>query len=438
MNKSWLLGVSCLLTSLNLAASLEALPELNIHSQKVSVSGLSSGGYMAQQLHMAYSERFMAAAILAGGPYYCAENNIGLALRRCMKPTLLDMPDAERLAWLTREFEGRGGLAPLNNLRDDRVWIFSSPLDSVVHQSVADVLVDYYSRFVPAERLRYINAIGGEHAMPTDDFGHSCDHLGEKANPDDHFINNCGYDAAGELLKYSYNRLKRPNEDELRGRIIAFDQSLYLDSPAQHGMGSQGFAYVPQGCEKGKRCKLHVALHGCLQGYDRIGLTYVQNAGYNEWADSNAMVVLYPQATESLHETNGNGCWDWWGYDDADYATRQGRQMQAIMAMVNQLSRGDDNSPEPAAPERLRLSNLTAPSLTLEWDAVPGAASYAVYHAEVSGGPYLQLRADGLVVPRVSLDAPLDSTHYYVVVAIDVSGTEGGPSNEVAVTLPGL
>ena len=56
-------------------------------------------------------------------------------------------------------------------------------------------------------------------------------------------------------------------------------------------------------------CKLHIALHGCLQHAKKIGDVYVRNAGYNEVADLNDFIILYPQATTST--SNPNGCWDW-------------------------------------------------------------------------------------------------------------------------------
>ena len=68
-----------------------------------------------------------------------------------------------------------------------------------------------------------------------------------------------------------------------------------------------------------------------------FGMTYVRNAGYNRWADTNRIIVLYPQATTS--SGNPNGCWDWWGYDDENYATRTGSQLCAIKNMVDRLTR---------------------------------------------------------------------------------------------------
>ena len=67
---------------------------------------------------------------------------------------------------------------------------------------------------------------------------------------------------------------------------------------------------------------MHIALHGCLQSFGNIGEDYVRHAGYNEWADSNHIIVLYPQTTRRrlprCGMTNPQACWDWWGYLDAD------------------------------------------------------------------------------------------------------------------------
>ena len=50
-----------------------------------------------------------------------------------------------------------------------------------------------------------------------------------------------------------------------------------------------------------------------------FGTTFVRIIGYNKWADTNRIIVLYPQATPT--SSNPLGCWDWWGYDDPSYAT---------------------------------------------------------------------------------------------------------------------
>ena len=69
----------------------------------------------------------------------------------------------------------------------------------------------------------------------------------------------------------------------------------------------------------------------------RFGDTFARLAGYNEWADANDIVVLYPQAESAA--LNPFGCWDWWGYTGRDYATGSGTQMAAIRAMIDRIAR---------------------------------------------------------------------------------------------------
>lgn len=56
-------------------AAAAALGAYNVDPSSVSVSGLSSGGYMSVQLGVAYSDLFQVGfGVFAGGPYDCARN----------------------------------------------------------------------------------------------------------------------------------------------------------------------------------------------------------------------------------------------------------------------------------------------------------------------------------------------------------------------------
>lgn len=56
---------------------------LKIDKTNISVSGISSGAFMAHQFHVAHSAHIMGVGIVAGGPYYCAEVNIADAVSKC-------------------------------------------------------------------------------------------------------------------------------------------------------------------------------------------------------------------------------------------------------------------------------------------------------------------------------------------------------------------
>ena len=53
-------------------------------------------------------------------------------------------------------------------------------------------------------------------------------------------------------------------------------------------------------------------------------------------ADTNRIIVLFPQVKAST--VNPNGCWDWWGYTDLNYLGKDAPQIKAIWAMVEQLA----------------------------------------------------------------------------------------------------
>jgi len=92
---------------------------------------------------------------------------------------------------------------------------------------------------------------------------------------------------------------------------------------------------VPRTGNNQQKCRLVLSLHGCLQTADQIGKTVVTDAYLNQYADSNKLVVLYPQATPD--DTFGNPKVGYLGANDAGYATRSGPQMITTMNMVHAL-----------------------------------------------------------------------------------------------------
>lgn len=57
----------------------------NSDTESVTISGISAGAFMASQFHVAFSSRVHGVGMLAGGPYYCAMDDVALAEERCSK-----------------------------------------------------------------------------------------------------------------------------------------------------------------------------------------------------------------------------------------------------------------------------------------------------------------------------------------------------------------
>ena len=83
--RRWLLPFASLLCcSMSLAAP--PLPALSAQVQGITVSGISSGAYMAVQYQVARSKSVSGVGAIAGGPYECAAGSTWTALTRCMSP----------------------------------------------------------------------------------------------------------------------------------------------------------------------------------------------------------------------------------------------------------------------------------------------------------------------------------------------------------------
>lgn len=311
-------------------AIAQELPRLTLDPAATTVSGLSSGAFMTVQMHIAFSGKIAGAGVVAGGPYDCADGRLLTAISSCMSGTG-GLPEAGESVLRAEDNAAAGVIDPLAGLTGDRVYLFSGTQDETVDQGVMDVTRDFYTQMGIAEdALRYVADVPAGHAFLADGAPVPC------SETDPPFLNDCDIDQAGDILSWMYGDLA-PETASVPAHLQRFDQGAFLTDPEAHSMADEGFVYVPQSCAEGESCRLHIAFHGCKQGIDRLDDQYATGTGYNGWAEANGIVVLYPQAVSSLLEGNPNGCWDWWGYDDPDYATRNGPQMAAVAQMATAL-----------------------------------------------------------------------------------------------------
>lgn len=299
-------------------------PGFNIDPSRISTSGISSGGFLAGQLHLAHSDTFSGVAVIAGGPWWCAQASLQTALGACINGEGIDVDALLRHA---AELDAAGAISPLGNVRDDRAWLFLGAKDAVVAAGVIDAAADFYGQLVAPGNATVVLDVPVAHGFPTLETGVPCDQM---ASP---FLNACDYDAAGELLAALHGPL-RPRTTA-RGEILAIRQP----GAAEAGMLDDAMLYVPTRCAAGEPCGIHVALHGCQSSTEFIGEQFVRGAGFNEWAEANDLLILYPQVAKSrMAPMNPLGCWDWWGYTGDAYATRNAPQIVAIMATIEALS----------------------------------------------------------------------------------------------------
>ena len=127
-------------------------PALRIDAAQTTLSGLSSGGYMAVQLHVAYSGTFArGVGVVAGGPFHCAEGQLRHATGRCLDDGI--GAPVETLQATARRYEQQGTIDPLGHLARSRVYVFTGANDLVVRQPLGRDLARRYDAIMPAAQI---------------------------------------------------------------------------------------------------------------------------------------------------------------------------------------------------------------------------------------------------------------------------------------------
>lgn len=330
----------------NQAATIATLPALQADLQQTTVSGLSSGAFMAAQFAVAYSATVSGAGMIAGGPFYCASQPgrfpfiayLNNALTTCMNPAEAQVapPVASELLKAAQDFARDKLIDDTANLQRQRIYLFSGTRDRTVTRAVVEQVARFYQLAgTPAAQVRLVDNVAAGHAIITDSRDDAaCD---QTQSP---FINNCGFMQSQALLQHLYPELKPPVMQP-GGKLIAFNQRNFIRS-SYSSMSNTGYVYVPDVCNR-ESCRVHVAFHGCLQTTQAISMRFVTGTGYNQIADSNRIIVLYPQAEPSpIYPYNPKGCWDFWGYTSInplapDFYRKDGTQMAAVKAMLDRL-----------------------------------------------------------------------------------------------------
>lgn len=326
----WILCASALLGLAGpLSAQSVAIPlaAYSVDPAQVSVSGFSSGAFMAQQLGVAYSSRFMGVGAFAGYHYDCRRTQPRDA---CYGVSIPDISGSR----LNMDTWSGNLIDPVANIAHQRIYVFTGTNDNVVGQNAANQVVNLYRAYTASTNIRYDNTIPAGHAFPTDFDGpfpsqFPCGTV--------FALTNCSFDGAGISLQWFYGTLKPRNTGAPSGSLFLINQGAF--APRGIGMDEVAWLYVPAGCARGEVCKLHVFLHGCNTSYAQIGVPgWADYSGHRMWADTNNIILLFPQTLPDA--INPEGCWDQNAYYGNNYDQKGGVQMAAIMGMIAKITSG--------------------------------------------------------------------------------------------------
>jgi poly(3-hydroxybutyrate) depolymerase len=412
------------------------LPKLNVDKAQTTVSGLSAGGFMATQLGYAHSSVFKGVGVFAAGPYMCAGHNNYTA---CMYNASISSSQLTTMQNSINSFSSSGAIDPKSNVAGQKVYLFVGTSDFTVGPNpMAALQTQYTNNGVTAANLQSVQRSGTAHVFPTDFDATGNNACSSSASP---YISNCGYDGAKAVLSMFYGTLNPRNNAPAAGNYIEFDQTAF--SAGNPGLASTGWVYVPANCASGAQCRVHVALHGCQQSYSKIGDKFIKNTGYTRWADTNSIIVLFPQTqvdntnrqtTASGSLPNPNACFDWVGWYGSNFAQKNGTQVKAIKAMVDQLSSGTGSGGGGSlpAPAGVTATGATNNSMVIGWNGVTGAASYNVFR---NGNKVNALAVTGTSYTDTGLSP--GTTYSWTVAAVDANGAQGALSSPASGTTTG-
>ena len=282
-----------------------------------TVSGFSSGGYMAANHLITLSASAKRAAILAGYP----------------------VADGAKAATL-KSMAARGLIDSIDHLRDAAVYIYRGQNDTLVQSWMARAVAWQMGQLMPRTSVYMHIEPGAPHGILVtgDPQAHACDHQGPP------FINDCGngVDLFARVFPFVLNvpalpkgpnGLRPARHDPLR--IFLLEQAPFVQAAAlglseEHiasRLGDSAMVYVPTGCGEAAaaaaeetRCSIHVDYHGCFMSdeVDHVPAVpesramhlqyYLQHTAQYDYAEAYRTIVLNPRVADTPHG-NWGACW---------------------------------------------------------------------------------------------------------------------------------
>ncbi|CAJ1359973.1 unnamed protein product [Effrenium voratum] len=259
---------------------------------------------MAVNHLFAHSASVDGALIAAGSPYGCGMEKD--EEDRCYYGNV-DIEQSVRWTW------GRYAqnlIDDPSNLNKVPVLLFNGKSDECVYTRVMRDTFKTLQYFVDKDYLFRSFNTNAAHVWSLD---HGQCHCGACASLYGSLrccdVNNCHYDLSGDLFGHRWTA----------------------------GLWKFALVYVPTGCEaRVLECRIHVNYHGCIRKRLKRRRLWATSIDLNEYAESNDIVVVYPQAAGSPRV--GNGCWNWGdSKDDQYFDTRRSMQIGTVMNLLKNL-----------------------------------------------------------------------------------------------------
>ena len=288
-----LLLLLLLLQLLGAAAAPEGAGQLH---QRFTVSGHSSGGMMASNHFFAYSGRIAGLGQVESGSYADGRvvgNNFTFA-------------NVSAMVSYAKASAAAGRIAPLDGVARAPIWVMEGGNDTVARQIPAGSYAFYRRLTAQQSNVVFKVVAGAEHGFATDRTPScaSCQPCGTLGA----MVQECGFDMAQAMLTHLLGPLS-PRVSPIASHLMTVNQSSFWPADAvteqDIGMDRTAFVYFPAECaaaasggQNKSTCRVHVV---CISvatsppGRPSTGTDIVTYGGFNDWGESNRIIMLYPQ-----------------------------------------------------------------------------------------------------------------------------------------------
>src|ERR1700730_3889518 len=152
------LGCAAWVVGPALAEEPARLSGYNADISESSVSGISSGAFMAVQFGTAWSSVIKGVGVVAGGPFWCAQADAEDIINLYTRPALMATgpcmkgppPDLNIFVGKATAKAASGDIDPTQNLSRQKVYLFHGYNDAVIAKSVGDGAAKVYRHYLGA------------------------------------------------------------------------------------------------------------------------------------------------------------------------------------------------------------------------------------------------------------------------------------------------
>ena len=153
------IALACAMIVAGPALAAEPLSGYNADIGESSISGISSGAFMAVQFGTAWSSVIKGVGVIAGGQYWCAQadaddfiNNYTLPIMHATGSCMVGPPPELKSSLAKADAKAASGdIDPLRFVSRQKVYVFHGTNDAVVARSVTDAAAGFYRSAFGAE-----------------------------------------------------------------------------------------------------------------------------------------------------------------------------------------------------------------------------------------------------------------------------------------------